>query len=34
MNENVNEQEYITSTFNLIIEAIDFLTYKSSEFIG
>jgi hypothetical protein len=31
MNENVNEPEPIN---NAIIEAIDFLTFKSNEFIG
>jgi len=34
MNENVYEQEYIPSTFNFRIKAIDFLPYKSRQFIG
>jgi hypothetical protein len=34
MNENVHEQEYIPSTFNARINAIDFLASKSSQFIG
>lgn len=34
MNENVHEQEYIPSTFNARIKPIDFLPYKSNQFIG
>jgi hypothetical protein len=34
MNENVHEQESIPSTFNARIKVIDFLAYKSSQFIG